>query len=158
MSELLFGRGGSANAIVNVAAVEFRFWAVVLSFGGNYYKQTSGVAMGTKMGPSYANLFVGFIDHQFFSQYHGQNYTLPSTQHQRFFRNLPLYSFDFWFRSKRPSIELTCYQRKTLEGFIPVFNLVLSGHTYFNSANKTTVISLRPHENVSHNRTSRSAM
>ena len=41
------------------------------SFGGNYYKQTNGVAMGTKMGPSYANLFVGFIEHQFFSQYHG---------------------------------------------------------------------------------------
>ena len=41
------------------------------SFGDNYYKQTSGVAMGTKMGPSYANPFVGFIEHQFFSQYHG---------------------------------------------------------------------------------------
>ena len=27
--------------------------------------------MGTKLGPSYANLFVGFIEHQFFSQYHG---------------------------------------------------------------------------------------
>ena len=27
--------------------------------------------MGTKMGSSYANLFVGFIAHQFFSQYHG---------------------------------------------------------------------------------------
>ena len=31
MSELLFGRGGSADAIVDVAAVEFRFWAVVLA-------------------------------------------------------------------------------------------------------------------------------
>ena len=31
MSELLFGRGGSADAIVNVTAVEFRFWAVVLT-------------------------------------------------------------------------------------------------------------------------------
>ena len=41
------------------------------SFGGNYYIQTNGVAMGIKMGPSYANLFVGFIEHQFFSQYHG---------------------------------------------------------------------------------------
>ena len=29
------------------------------SFAGNYYKQINGVAMGTKMGPSYANLFVG---------------------------------------------------------------------------------------------------
>ena len=29
LSELLLGRGGSADAIVNVAAVELRFWAVV---------------------------------------------------------------------------------------------------------------------------------
>ena len=39
------------------------------SFGGNYYKQTDGVAMGIKMGVSYANLLVDFIEHQFFSQY-----------------------------------------------------------------------------------------
>ena len=31
LSELLFGRGGSTDAIVNVAAVEFRFWAVALA-------------------------------------------------------------------------------------------------------------------------------
>ena len=31
LSELLFGRGGSADAIINVAAVELRFWAVVLA-------------------------------------------------------------------------------------------------------------------------------
>ena len=41
------------------------------SFGDNYYKQINGVAMGTKMGPSYANLFVGFIESKFFSNYHG---------------------------------------------------------------------------------------
>ena len=42
------------------------------SFGGNYHKQTNGVTMGTKMGPSYAKMcFVGFIKHQFFSRYHG---------------------------------------------------------------------------------------
>ena len=41
------------------------------SFGDNYYKQIDGVAMGTKMGPSYANLFVGFIENKFFSNYHG---------------------------------------------------------------------------------------
>ena len=35
------------------------------SFGVNYYKQINGVAMGTKMGPSYANLFVGFIENKF---------------------------------------------------------------------------------------------
>ena len=27
--------------------------------------------MGTKMGPSYVNLFVGYIEHQFFNQYNG---------------------------------------------------------------------------------------
>ena len=31
LSELLFGRGGSADAIVNVTAVEFRFGAVVMT-------------------------------------------------------------------------------------------------------------------------------
>ena len=31
LSELLSGRGGSADAIVNVTAVEFRFWDVVLN-------------------------------------------------------------------------------------------------------------------------------
>ena len=41
------------------------------SFGDNYYKQINGVAMGTKMGSSYANLFVGFIEKKFFSNYHG---------------------------------------------------------------------------------------
>ena len=39
------------------------------SFGDKFFKQTNGVAMGIKMGPSYANLFVGFVEHQFFSQY-----------------------------------------------------------------------------------------
>ena len=41
------------------------------SFAGNYYKQINGVAMGTRMGPSYANLFVGYVEHQFFHQYNG---------------------------------------------------------------------------------------
>ena len=41
------------------------------SFAGSYYKQINGVAMDTKMGPSYANLFVGYIEHQFFNQYNG---------------------------------------------------------------------------------------
>ena len=41
------------------------------SFGDNYYKRINGVAMGTKMGPSYANLFVGFTENKFCSNYHG---------------------------------------------------------------------------------------
>ena len=40
------------------------------SFGDNYYKQINGVAMETKMRPSFAHLFVGFIEKKFFSSYH----------------------------------------------------------------------------------------
>ena len=43
------------------------------SFAGNYYKQINGVAMATRMGPSYANLFVGYVEHQFFNQYNRPN-------------------------------------------------------------------------------------
>ena len=41
------------------------------SFADSYCKEINGVAMGTKMGPSYANLFVGYIEHKFFNQYNG---------------------------------------------------------------------------------------
>ena len=44
---------------------------VCLSFTDNYYKQVNGVAMGTKMGPSYANHFLGDIENQFFNQCNG---------------------------------------------------------------------------------------
>ncbi len=39
------------------------------SFDGEHYQQISGLAMGTKMGPNYANLFVGFVEKQIFEQY-----------------------------------------------------------------------------------------
>ena len=39
------------------------------SFDSEHYQQISGVAMGTKMGPSYANLFVGYVEKQIFEQY-----------------------------------------------------------------------------------------
>jgi len=41
------------------------------SFADSYFKQIIGLAMGTKMGPSYANHFVGYIEHKFFNQYNG---------------------------------------------------------------------------------------
>ena len=41
------------------------------SFADSYYKQINGVDMGTKMAPSYANLFVGYIEHKFFNQHNG---------------------------------------------------------------------------------------
>ena len=36
-----------------------------IAFSNKYYKQIGGVAMGTKMGPNYNNLFVGYIEHIF---------------------------------------------------------------------------------------------
>ena len=41
------------------------------SFSGEFHTQTNGVAMGTKMGPNYANLFVGFTEEQIFDQFNG---------------------------------------------------------------------------------------
>ena len=41
------------------------------SFNGDHYRQVSGVAMGSKMGPNYACLFVGFVEDQTLNQYSG---------------------------------------------------------------------------------------
>ena len=59
----------SSETLLRLA--ELVFTLNCFSFGDNYYKQINGVAIGTKMGPSYANLFVGFIENKFFSNYHG---------------------------------------------------------------------------------------
>ena len=40
-------------------------------FNGDYFNQIRGVAMGTKMGPSYACLFMGYIEEEFHKQYNG---------------------------------------------------------------------------------------
>ena len=40
-------------------------------FNGEFYSQTGGVAMGTKMGPSFACLFVGYLEEKMFAEYSG---------------------------------------------------------------------------------------
>ena len=40
-------------------------------FGDEHFLQTSGVAMGTRMGPSYACLFMGRLEEQIFQEYTG---------------------------------------------------------------------------------------
>ena len=56
----------------------YRFLAELLltlnnfAFDGEHYQQISGVAMGTKMDPSYANLFVAYVEQHIFKQYTGQ--------------------------------------------------------------------------------------
>ena len=41
------------------------------SLNGNFYRQTGGVAMGSRLGPNYACLFMGHIEEQIFDQYTG---------------------------------------------------------------------------------------
>ena len=41
------------------------------TFSGEIFKQSNGVAMGTKMGPNYPNLFVGYVEDQIFNQFDG---------------------------------------------------------------------------------------
>ena len=41
------------------------------TFSGEIVKQINGVAMGTKMGPNYANLFVGYVEEQILNQFDG---------------------------------------------------------------------------------------
>ena len=36
-----------------------------------YYKQTGGIAMGSRLGPNYAHLFMGHVEEQIFNQYMG---------------------------------------------------------------------------------------
>lgn len=40
-------------------------------FDGEHYSQSGGVAMGTKMGPSFACLFMGYLEEKMFSEYIG---------------------------------------------------------------------------------------
>ena len=51
----------SSKALLHLA--ELVLTPNCFSFDGNDYKLTNGVAMGTEMGPSYANVSVGFIEH-----------------------------------------------------------------------------------------------
>ena len=41
------------------------------SFSGELYTQTNSVAIETKLGPNYANLFVGYEEEQGFNQLNG---------------------------------------------------------------------------------------
>ena len=40
-------------------------------FNGEFYKQTGGVAMGSRLGPNYVCLFVGYVEERMLSSYTG---------------------------------------------------------------------------------------
>ena len=57
------------NTIIRLAELVLNLNS--FQFNDAFYKQVSGVAMGTKMGPSYACLFMGHIESQILSSYSG---------------------------------------------------------------------------------------
>ena len=59
---------------IKVSGDRFRCVFVVFLYVAKVFSESvgiNGVAMGRKMGPNHANLFVGYIEHEFFNQYNG---------------------------------------------------------------------------------------
>ena len=54
-----------------VRLAELVLTLTTFSSNGNFYRQTEGVAMGSRLGPNYACLFMGHVEEQIFAQYTG---------------------------------------------------------------------------------------
>ena len=59
----------STNALLRLA--ELVLTLNCIEFDGNFYFQKRGVKMGSRFGPIYACLFMGYVEQQFISQYTG---------------------------------------------------------------------------------------
>ena len=78
------------------------------AFNGDFYQQIGGVAIGSKMGPNYARLFIGYVEERIASQYHG---FVPQL-HKRYIDDV---------------IGVACYSRVDLENYIrSVYNFHLA--------------------------------
>lgn len=53
------------NVVIRLAELVLTLNA--FEFNGEYFQQVSGVAMGTKMGPSYADLFMAYLEEKLFA-------------------------------------------------------------------------------------------
>eukprot|EP00061_Rhincodon_typus_P014554 g41634.t1 len=68
------GTAGLPSTDTFICLVELDLTLNKFSFDSSHFLQTKGVAMGTCTGPSYACLFVGFVEQFFFNDYAG---TIP---------------------------------------------------------------------------------
>lgn len=93
------------------------------SANGEYYQQVKGVAMGTKMGPSYANLFMGWLEQQMDRTYHN---TLPDL-YMRYIDDIfgittmPRAQLDEWMnhlKSLHPAVQYTSTISETQVSFL----------------------------------------
>ena len=96
------------------------------SFYNEFYHQVGGVTMGSKMGPNYACLFVGFIEEQI-----GQQYTVTVPQlHKRYIDDV---------------VGIACCSRVVLEDYIdlsPIFIPLCNSHIQSLKLNYLSLISI----------------
>eukprot|EP00061_Rhincodon_typus_P004374 g22421.t1 len=59
----------STNTLIRLTELALTFNN--FSFNSSYFLQTKGVAMGAHMGPSYACLFIGYVEQSLFRSYTG---------------------------------------------------------------------------------------
>ena len=59
------------DPVVILRLAELVLTLTSFKFGDQHYKQVRGVAMGTKMGPSFACLFMGYLEERIFQAYVG---------------------------------------------------------------------------------------
>ena len=119
-------------------------------FGDEHFLQTSGVAMGTRMGPSYACLFVGRLEEQIFQQYTGP---LPLL-YRRFIDDCfgiatcakdELLSFIHFVSTFHPAIKFTS---EISTDSLPFLDLQISVHSQ--SAHISTSIHYKPTDSHSY--------
>ena len=70
-SEALYDQSNSRPVIpkdVFVELMKSATFSVEFSFNNTMYEQTDGVAMGSQLGPTLANIFVGYYEEKLFSQ------------------------------------------------------------------------------------------
>ena len=101
-------------------------------FNGEHFSQTGGVAMGTKMGPSFACLFVGYLEEQMFAEYIGT----PPDLYKRYIDDVfgvssdseqELMSFIDFVSSYHPAIKYTFTITKERLSFLDIDCFIKDG-------------------------------
>lgn len=90
---------------------------------GDHFNQTRGVSMGTKMGPSYACLFLGFLEKQFHESYDGPQPELDIRYIDDMFGGTTMSASDLQryimaFNDYHPAVEVTHNISETSETFL----------------------------------------
>ncbi|CAN7976705.1 unnamed protein product [Ixodes persulcatus] len=111
-------------------------------FNNEYFRQVSGTAMGTKMAPSYANLFMGKLESKFLSEF-----PLTPTFYKRYIDDIfliwthseeELLDFVDCYNSVHPNINFTYAYSQTNINFLDVTVKIENGKLSTNLYRKPT--------------------